>query len=129
MQQQQQETYTVEALADMLLGKLAKAIGELDLNCTVRKVKTKDDGIETTEEYRDMTPGGTVDRGGLKQLTSALKELQAIRGEITDLERREREARIESLHRGLGLPELTEADTGVILLPPRLEEEEDPADG
>ena len=125
MEQRQTTGYTVEVLADMLLEKLAKAIGELDLNSTVRKVKVKEGSTETTTEYRENGPGGTVDRGGLKQLTSALKELQAIRGEITDLERREREARIESLHRGMGLPEVAEADTGIILLPPRAEEQEE----
>lgn len=124
MEQRQTTGHTVEALADMLLEKLAKAIGELDLNCTVRKVKTKEGNTETTTEYHCAESGGTVDRGGLKQLTSALKELQTIRGEITDLERREREARIESLHRGAGIPEVAEADTGIILLPPRAEEQE-----
>ena len=124
MEQRQTSGYTVEALADMLLEKLAQAIGELDLNSTVRKVKIKEGNTETTTEYRETESGGTVDRGGLKQLTSALKELQTIRGEITDLERREREARIESLHRGMSLPETAELDTGVILLPPRMEEQE-----
>ena len=124
MEQRQTSGYAVEALADMLLEKLAQAIGELDLNSTVRKVKIKEGNTETTTEYRETESGGTVDRGGLKQLTSALKELQTIRGEITDLERREREARIESLHRGMSLPETAELDTGVILLPPRMEEQE-----
>lgn len=114
-----EETWTVEALADLLLEKLHQAIGELDQNCTVRKVKTKDGNTETTLEIRETEPGGTVDRAGLKQLTGALKELQTIRGDMPALERREREARIESLCRGASLPEQEERNTGVILLAAR----------
>lgn len=125
MAEQQVTEYTVPELADRLMEKLAQAIGELDLTCTTRKIKTKEGNTETTVEIREGEPGGTVDRGGLKQLISGLKELQSIKGEITDLERREREARIESLHRGAGLPEVEESDTGIILLPPRMEEQED----
>ena len=109
----------MEELADLLLEKLRQAIGELDYNCVVRKIKTKEGTTETTLEYRDSEPGGTVDRAGLKQLTGALKELQAIRGDIPALERREREARIESLRRGTGMAEVEDENTGVILLPLR----------
>ena len=128
MEPRQETEFSVALLADRLLEKLAQAIGELDRNCTVHKVKTKEEGQEITTEYREFSPGGIVDRGGLKQLTGALKELQAIRGEITDLERREREARIESLHRSAGVPETGSGDTGIILLPPRMEEEEESDD-
>lgn len=84
-------------LANKLLMKLEKAIDELDLKVTSHKVKTEIGATETTTEFRVAEPGGTVDRNGLRQLTGALRELQAIKGEITDLERREREARIQLL--------------------------------
>jgi len=116
------EASAVEVLADRLLEKLSQAIGELDCNPVTRKVKTKEGNTEITLEYRESEAGGTVDRAGLKQLTGALKELQAIRGDIPALERREREARIESLCRGVSLPEQEEMTTGVILLAPRVEE-------
>ncbi len=107
----------VAVLAERLLGKLEQAIGELDLQTATRKVKTKEGTTEEVWEYPVTVHRGTVDRAGLKQLTDLLKELQVITGEVSGLERREREARIESLHRSAGLQEVEEAETGVILLP------------
>lgn len=89
----------VSELADQLLLKLEQAIGEL------------------------VTEDSSVDRQGLRQLTAALKELKGIKGEISDLERREREARIEALRRGMA-PEQEEDGTGVVLLPGRVENAE-----
>ena len=108
-------------LADKLLIKLEQAIDELDLKVTTHKIKTERGATETTTEFKVAEEGGTVDRAGLRQLTAALKELQAIKGEITDLERREREARIEALRRANLLGDGDDDDTGVILLPPRRE--------
>ena len=108
-------------LADKLLIKLEQAIEELDLKVTTHKVKTEEEGAEITREYREAEPGGTVDRAGLRQLTGALRELQAIKGEITDLERREKEARIDALRRSSMTSEGDDDDTGVILLAPRRE--------
>ena len=98
----QQQNLEVEALADRLLEKLAQAIGELNLEVTIRKVKTRDDAGETTLEVREVTES-IIDRAGLKQLTSVLKELQSIKGEFP-------------------VPEGQE-DTGVILLADRREME------
>ena len=112
-------------LADKLLIKLEQAIDELDLKVTTHKVKTEMGNTETTTEFKVATEGGTVDRAGLRQLTAALKELQTIKGEITDLERREREARIEALRRSSMTGDGDDDDTGVILLPPRREETTD----
>lgn len=114
-----QDAATVEVLAELLMGALKRSIGELDLQVTTRKIKTKEGNTETTTEVREIDKGGIVDRGGLKQLTSALKELQSIRGEITELERREREAKIDALCRSAGIPDTEESGTGVILLPER----------
>lgn len=86
-------------LADKLLVKLEKAIDELDLQVTTHKIKTERGSTEETTEFRVAVPGGTVDRAGLRQLTGALKELKFIKDEISDLERREREARIEALRK------------------------------
>ena len=109
----------VAALADRLLDKLSQAVGELDLQTATRKVKTKEGSTEEVWEYPVTLRRGTVDRAGLKVLTDLLKELQVIRGEVTDLERREREAKIESLRRGIGVQDVEDDRTGVILLPPR----------
>jgi hypothetical protein len=86
-------------LADKLMIKLEQAIDELDLQVTTHKIKTERGSTEETTEFRVAVPGGTVDRTGLRQLTGALKELKLIKDEISDLERREREARIEVLRR------------------------------
>jgi hypothetical protein len=86
-------------LADKLLIKLEKAIDELDLQVITHKIKTERGCTVETTEFRVAVPGGTVDRTGLRQLTGALNELKLIKDEISDLERREREARIEVLRR------------------------------
>ena len=112
-------------LADKLLVKLEKAIDELDLQVTTHKIKTERGSTEETTEFRVAVPGGTVDRAGLRQLTGALKELKFIKDEISDLERREREARIEALRRSNSLGDEDDDETGVVLLPPRREVESD----
>ena len=112
----------VEDLADKLLLKLEQAIDELDLKVTTQKVKTEEGNTETTVEFKVADPGGIVDRTGLRQLTGALKDLKMIKDEISDLERREREARIDALHRASMTGDGEDGDTGVILLAPRREE-------
>lgn len=87
----------VDALADKLLLKLEQAIDELDLNVTTHKIKMEQGNTEKTSTYRMVEPGGVVDRAGLRQLTAALKELQEIKGEMSELSRREREARIQKI--------------------------------
>lgn len=112
-------------LADKLLVKLEQAIDELDLKVTTHKVKTERGNKETTVEYKTAEEGGTVDRTGLRQLTGALKELKFIKDEISDLERREREARIEALRRSSGIGDDEDDETGVIMLPARRDEVDD----
>ena len=112
-------------LADKSLIKLEQAIDELDLKVTTHKIKTERGTTETTTEFKVAEEGGTVDRAGLRQLTAALKELQTIKGEITDLERREREARIDALRRSSMTADGDDDDTGIILLPPRREADAD----
>lgn len=113
------QTAKVFVLADKLLVKLEKAIDELDLKVTTHKVKTEVGNIEETTEYKVAEEGGTVDRAGLRQLTSALKELQAIKGDLTELDRREHEARIAALQRSAGIGDSDEDGTGIIVLAKR----------
>ena len=98
---------------------------DLEGNETTHKIKTERGSTEETTEFRVAVPGGTVDRAGLRQLTAALKELQTIKGEVTDLERREREARIDALRRSSMTADGDDDDTGIILLPPRREADAD----
>ena len=115
----------VGALADKLLIKLEQAIDELDLQVTTHKIKTERGSTEETTEFRVAVPGGIVDRAGLVQLTNALIKLQVVKGDITDLERREREARIDALRRSSMTADGDDDDTGIILLPPRREVDSD----
>lgn len=98
-EKQARQAAKVNDLADKLMLKLEQAIEELDFQVTTYKVKTETGIKEETTEYRTAAPGGIVDRVGLRQLTAALRELQAIKGEVTELERREREARIANLRK------------------------------
>ena len=97
---------SVEALADRLLEKLAKAIEELNQEVTARRVKVKDENGIVTEQVLEVQES-YIDRAGLKQLTAVLKELQAIKAEFASLE-------------------LTESrdGTGVIVLAARKEEKD-----
>lgn len=118
-------------LADKLLLKLEQAIEELDQTMVTHKTKTREikyedasapgkptrETISETEEL--LAVASVIDRGGLRLLTAALKELQAIKGEITDLDRREKEARIDALRRSSMTSDGDDDDTGIILLAPR----------
>ena len=89
----------VNTLADKLLVKLEQAIDELDLKVTTHKIKTETGNTEQTMEFKVASEGGTVDRAGLRQLTAALKELKEIKGELSDLDRQEQQARIANLQK------------------------------
>lgn len=116
-----QKVARISDLADKLLVKLERAIDELDLQVTTHKIKTERANTEETTEFRVAVPGGMVDRAGLRQLTGALKEIKIIKDEISDLDRREREARIEALERNSKTSDGDDDETGIILLPPRQE--------
>lgn len=124
-EKQAKQAAKINDLADKLLVKLEQAIDELDLQVTTHKIKTESGNTEQTTEFRVATEGGMVDRAGLRQLTAALKEIQVIKGEVSDLERREREARIEALRRASLTGDGDDDETGVVLLPPRRENDAD----
>jgi hypothetical protein len=124
-------------LAGRLLIKLEKAIEEVDQTLVTHKVKTRDieygdhmaRGKPTHEviheEEKILAMGSVVDRAGLNQLAAALQRLQVVTGQVSDLERREREARIEALRRSNSLGDEDDDETGVVLLPPRREVDSD----
>jgi hypothetical protein len=58
-------------------------------------------------------------------LVEKVEDLKFIKDEISDLERREREARIEALRRSNLLGDEDDDETGVVLLPPRREVDSD----
>ena len=89
----------IDDLADKLLVKLEKAIEELDLEIVKRKTKLEDDGLEVTTETMEAKAGGIVDRQGLKQIASALKDIKEVKMLRSELDRQEQEARIANLRK------------------------------
>ena len=122
----------VSDLADKLLIKVEQAIDELDRTMVTHKTKIKEvkygdhnaKGKPTKEVIREeeelISVETIIDRAGLRMISAALKDLQTIKGEITELERREREARIEALRKA-AMTDSDDDDTGVILMAPRRE--------
>lgn len=132
-EKQAKQAAKVADLADKLMSKLEQAIEELDQTVVTHKTKTRDIQYgdptakgkptrETIQEEEKLLAVNTViDRGGLRLLSAALKDLKYIKDEISDLERREREARINALNRSGTTADGEDDDTGVILLAPRRE--------
>lgn len=87
----------VNDLADKLMDKLEKAIEELDLKTITVREKVTEGNEETTREYREAQEGGVVSRTGLRQLTAALKDLKEVKDIVSELSKKEQEARIEAL--------------------------------
>lgn len=91
----------INRLANRLIDKLEKAVDELDVKTVTMKTTMKTGAAKVTTEYRklDREKEGPVDKGGLQQLTSTLRDLKAILDVRSDLDRQEQEARIANLRR------------------------------
>ena len=101
----------MEELTDRLLEKLETAIEELDLRLVRQVQKTKeieygdtDSGSKPVkevvrEEEQVVKTETIVDRRGLKQLASALRDLKEVQMLKDELDRREQEARIGNLQK------------------------------
>lgn len=89
----------IDDLADKLLEKLEQAVSELDMIMVVHKEKVETGNREETTEYRKAIKGGTVDRGGLRQLTAALKDIKEVKMLQSELDKQEQEARIANLRK------------------------------
>ena len=97
--QQAEDLARVDQAADQLLGKLEQAIRELDLIVIHHKESGSREDGKWEKTYEETTPGGPVDRQGLRLLVACLKELKQVKDIQTELERQEQEARIEKLRR------------------------------
>ena len=98
-------------LTDRLLDKLEQAIGELDVQLckNVEKIKTieyqndqrPDKPTKETirEEEKILEVKTIIDRGGIKAIASALRDIKEIQMLRSDLDEQEQEARIEKLRR------------------------------
>ena len=103
----------IGSITDRLLDKLEKAVDELEISLFIDTEKTKsqtydDEGNRIEKEYTEQIPKThrtIIDKSGLKQLASTLKDLKEVQKAINGPD---------------------EAETGgVILMPPILEEDED----
>ena len=124
----------IDDLADKLLEKLEQAITELDLQLYKHTDKTKiieynnelrpDKPTKETihEEEKLLEAKSIVDRQGLKQIASALKDIKEVKMLRSELDRQEQEARIAALRQKSMTGDGDDDDTGVILLPPRIGE-------
>lgn len=124
----------IDDLADKLLEKLEKAITELDLQLFKHTDKTKvieynnaqrpDKPTKETihEEEKLLETKSIVDRQGLKQIASALKDIKEVKMLRSELDKQEQEARIAALKQKSMTGDGDDDDTGVILLPPRIGE-------
>lgn len=108
----------IDDLADKLLEKLEQAITELDLQLFKHTDKTKvieynnslrpDKPTKETihEEEKLLEAKSIVDRQGLKQIASALKDIKEVKMLRSELDKQEQEARIANLRK------LADSDNG-----------------
>ena len=110
-QKQTERIASIDDLADELMKKIEQAIGELDRQLVKHMTKTK--VIEYHNELRPDKPTkeivqeeeklldveSVIDRQGLKQIASALRDLKEVKMLKTELDRREQEARIAKLQK------------------------------
>lgn len=97
----EEERQRVFAAAGRLLEKLEQAVEELDKGTVTHKEKQKDGDAEVIFEVSKGKGKGLVDRGGLKQLTGVLKDLQDILSQDDQMDARERELKLQQLERNL----------------------------
>ena len=101
----------IDNLADKLLEKLEQAINELDMQLYRHTDKTKiieynndlrpDKPTKETihEEEKLLEAKSIIDRQGLKQIASALKDIKEVKMLRSELDRQEQEARIANLRK------------------------------
>ena len=101
----------IDKLTDRLLDKLEQAITELDLQLAKHTDKTKTIEYDNDrrpdkptreivhEEEKLLEVKSIVDRQGLKQIASALKDIKEVKMLRSELDRQEQEARIANLRK------------------------------
>lgn len=101
----------IDSLAEQILKKLEQAVSELDVQLAKHTEKTKvieygnqkradKPTKETVHEEEKLIEYKTIiDRVGLKQVASALRDLKEVQMVRTELDNQEQQARIDKLHR------------------------------
>ena len=106
-------TKIVESLSDKDAEKVVDIIGVAD---------------KLLEKISEMLSAEVTNAQGIKNLTSALKDLKDVKGFKSELDKQEQEARIAKLRREAGLGDDEEDGGGVIVLPdataPLIDEED-----
>lgn len=97
--QQAEDLARVDELADQLLGKIQKSIGELDLLVVSHKEKGENQSCKWEKSFEEHLPGGPVDRQGLKSLTACLRDLKEIKDLKSDLEEMEQKLKVRKLQK------------------------------
>lgn len=121
------------AITDKALDKIAEGVENIDITFLKNKKRTKvveydkvfgkpvKEVTDEKEEVEEVNAG--IDALALRQLVAAVKDIKDIQMLMSNADKREQEARIKKLESGLGSAE-EENDTGVVLMPPVLEEKE-----
>ncbi len=99
----QEDQYTrIQRAAEQLLDKLEQATTELSMGTSTRREKRRQEDGEVLFELCTAEGSGCVDRAGLKQLTSVLKDLQDVLSREPESLRAEQELKMQRLSRELG---------------------------
>lgn len=101
----------MQRAADRLMDKVEQAVEELDIRLVKQKERVREISYESPdapdcpthevirEEERYVQTAQTVDRSGVKQLASAMRELQGVQMLRSEEELRERQAKIALLEK------------------------------
>lgn len=86
-------------VADRLLDKLESAVNELDAFTYKQKQTIKTESGETVTEYQamDKRKKAQIDRAGIRQLASAMRDLKDVMMIQSDLDEQEQKAKISKL--------------------------------
>ena len=124
----------IQDITDKLLEKLSKAVDELDLQLCKKAVKVKEieyknidrpdkptkEVIHEDEEVIEIRT--IIDRKGVQELSSAIKNLKEVQMLKTELDEEEQKARIDKLRKDADDGNAGEdKPSGIILMPPIME--------
>ena len=105
--------------------KIIDSIASMNVDKATKIVTVADKLLDKIVELAQ----GPLGTKNIKELTSALRDLKDIKGEKSELDMREQEARIEKLRKDIAADEMREdKPCGVVLMPPITEELTPPED-
>lgn len=121
-QQADQMAQELTAAAGELLAMVRKGVRSLDRPVRGHTETIKQEGITTRQEWTTLDePDGQVDLRGAKAAANALRDVYAVLGLKTELERQEQEARIAALRARTPAERGEDGDRHGVVLMPRAE--------